>query len=55
MSGADALWGRDTMSGMGQDHLLGGSGNRLDTEVGYGLPVGARFVGTPRVGVRTSE
>ena len=27
----------------------------LDTEVGYGLPIGARFVGTPRVGLRTSE
>ena len=26
------------------------SGNRLDTEVGYGLPVGRRFVGTPRIG-----
>ena len=26
--------------------------NRLDGEVGYGLPVGSRFVGTPRVGVR---
>ena len=27
MSGADALWGRETMSGMGRDHLLGGGGN----------------------------
>ena len=43
------------MGGMGQNHPLGSSGNRLDTEVGYGLPIGARFVGTPRVGVRTSE
>ena len=55
MSGADALWGRESMGGMGQDRLLGGGGNRLDTEVGYGLPIGARFVGTPRVGLRTSE
>ena len=55
MSGAEALWGRESMGGMGQDHLLGGGGNRLDTEVGYGLPIGARFVGTPRAGVRTSE
>ena len=54
MSGAEALWGRETMGGMGQDQLLGGGGNRLDTEVGYGLPIGARFVGTPRVGLRTS-
>ena len=31
-----------------------GSGDRVDAEVGYGLPVGARFVGTPRVGLTTS-
>ena len=55
MSGANALWGRETMGGMGQYALYGGGGNRLDTEVGYGLPLGARFVGTPRMGVRTSE
>ena len=55
MSGAEALWGRESMGGMGQDRLMGGGGNRLDTEVGYGLPIGARFVGTPRAGVRTSE
>ena len=30
-------------------------GNRLDGEVGYGLPVGSRFVGTPRVGFSASE
>ena len=55
MSGAEALWGRESMGGMGQNQLLGGGGNRLDTEVGYGLPIGARFVGTPRAGIRTSE
>ena len=55
MSGAEALWGRESMGSMGQDRLLGRGGNRLDTEVGYGLPIGARFVGTPRVGLRTSE
>ena len=55
MSGAEALWGRETMGEMGQDHLLGGGGNRLETELGYGVPIGARFVGTPRVGLRTSE
>ena len=55
MSGAETLWGRESMGGMGQDRLLGGGGNRLDTELGYGLPIGARFVGTPRVGLRTSE
>ena len=52
-SGAEALWGRETMAGMGQGGLA--SGNRLDAEVGYGLPVGSRFVGTPRVGLSTSE
>ena len=55
MSGANALWGREKMGEMGQNHLLGSGGNRLDTEVGYGVPLGARFVGTPRVGVPTSE
>ena len=55
MSSADALWGRESMGGMGSDRLLGGGGNRLDTEVGDGLPMGARLVGTPRVGLRTSE
>ena len=55
MSGAHALWARETMGGMGQEHLFGGDGQRVDTEIGYGLPIGARFVGTPRAGVRTSE
>ena len=55
MNSTEALWGSASMGGMGQDRLLGGGGNRLDTEVGYGLPIGARFVGTPRVGLRTSE
>ena len=40
---------------MAQDPLMNGGGQRLDTEVGYGLPIGSRFVGTPRAGVRTSE
>ena len=31
------------------------TGGRLEAEVGYGLPIGTRFVGTPRVGVGTSE
>ena len=52
-SGAEAMWGRETMAGMANGGLA--SGNRLDGEVGYGLPVGSRFVGTPRVGVSTSE
>ena len=52
-SGAQALWGRETMGGMAHGRLA--QGNRLDGEVGYGLPVGNRFVGTPRVGFSTSE
>ena len=55
MSGAEALWGRESMAGMGNDPLMNGAGQRLDTEVGYGMPIGSRFVGTPRAGVRTSE
>ena len=51
-SGAEALWGRETMAGMAAGSLT--SGNRLDGEVGYGLPVGSRFVGTPRVGFSNS-
>ena len=41
------------MAGMAHGGLA--SGNRLDGEVGYGLPVGNRFVGTPRFGFSTSE
>ena len=52
--GAEALWGRETMAGMGAPGGLA-SGNRLDAELAYGLAVGSRFVGTPRVGLRTSE
>ncbi|MCY4633221.1 MAG: hypothetical protein OXG04_01715 [Acidobacteria bacterium] len=52
-SGAEALWGRETMTGMAHGGLA--QGNRLDGEVGYGLPVGSRLVGTPRVGFSTSE
>ena len=52
-SGAEALWGRQTMAGLAPGGVA--SGNRLDGEVGYGLPVGSRFVGRPRVGFSTSE
>ena len=52
-SGAEALWGRETMAGMA--HGSFSSGNRLDGEVGYGVPMGSRLVGTPRVGFSTSE
>ena len=52
-SGAEALWGRETMAGRAHGGLA--QGNRFDGEVGYGLPVGSRLVGTPRVGFSTSE
>ena len=52
-SGAQALWGRETMAGMTNGSVA--SGSRLDADVGYGLPVGSRFVGTPRFGLGTSE
>ena len=52
-SGAEALWGRETMAGLANGGLA--SGNRLEGEVGYGLPVSRRFVGTPTFGVGTSE
>ena len=52
-NGAEALWGQATMAGMASGGVA--SGNRLDGEVGYGLPVGSRFVGTPTFGVGTSE
>ena len=41
------------MAGVAHDGLAHGS--RLDGEVGYGLPVSNRFVGTPRVGFSSSE
>ena len=52
MGGAEALWGRETLAGMAHGGI--GQGKRLDGEVGYGLPVGGGFVGTPRVGFSTS-
>ena len=52
-SGAAALWGRETMAGLAPGGAA--QGRRLNGEVGYGLPVGLRFVGTPRVGFSTSE
>ena len=52
-SGAQALWGRETMAGMAHGGVA--QGNSLDAEVGYGLPVGSRLVGMPKLGLRTSE
>ncbi len=52
--GAEALWSNQMAYGM-SSHRMYGAGDRVDAEVGYGLPVGARFVGTPRVGLTTSR
>ena len=35
-------------------HQMSRSGGQVAAEVGYGPPMGARFVGTPRVGLTTS-
>ena len=53
MGGAEALWRSQMAYGMGS-HQMAGSGGQVDAEVGYGLPAG-RFVGTPSVGVGTSQ
>ena len=52
-SGAEALWGRETMGNLAHGGVPQSS--RLDGEVGYGLAVGKRLVGTPRVGFGASE
>ena len=52
-SGAEALWGRETMANLAHGGFANGS--RVDAEVGYGLAVGSHLVGTPRVGFTTSE
>ena len=51
--GARALWTRDSLAyGNGRGRPYGRS---LDGRIGYGLRHGGRFVGTPRIGVRSSE
>ena len=50
---AEALWGRDTMAGFNAAGFA--PGDRFLGEVGYGLPLGIRFVGTPRLSFGTSE
>ena len=52
-SGAEALWGRETLSGMARGGL-GAAGSRLNADIGYGMPVGRRLVGTPRLAVMAS-
>ena len=51
--GAQALWGRETMAGLGNGGFA--SASRLDADVGYGLPVGSPFVGTAGIDIGTSE
>ena len=48
--GAEALWDNQIAYGMGS-HQMYGAGGQVNAEVGYGLPVGARFVATPRFGL----
>ena len=52
-SGVEALWGRETMAGLAARGPA--SGSRFDADFGYGLPVGSRLVGTPSLGIGTSE
>ena len=52
-SGAEALWGRETLSGMARGGF-GAAGSRVNADLGYGMPVGRRLVGTPRLAVMTS-
>ena len=52
-SSTRALWGRDTMAGFNGAGV--GPGNRFSGELGYGLPLRARFVGTPSLGFEISE
>ena len=50
--GTEALWGRDTMTGLANGgHAAGGS---LAADLSYGMAVGGRLVGTPRIGFGTS-
>ena len=51
--GSEALWSGGPLS---QFEAYGGqaSAGRVDAELGYGVPVGRRFVGTPRVGFGSS-
>ena len=51
--GTQALWGRESMAGLASGGPA--TGGRLEAELGYGLPVGSRLVGTPRFGIGTSE
>ena len=50
--GTEALWGRDAMTGLANGgHAAAGS---LAADLSYGMAVGGRLVGTPRIGFGTS-
>ena len=53
MSGAEALWNRETMARLAPTSRAPGS--RVLADVGYGMAVGSRLVGTPKLGIVTSE
>ncbi len=52
-SGAGALWNRPTMAGMAPG--VPTSGQSLQAEFGYGLPIYRSLVVSPRIGIGTSE
>ena len=52
--GAEALWSGGPLRELAAYGSRASAG-RVDADVGYGLPVGSRFVGTPRVGFGSSE
>ena len=49
VQGSEGLWPGGPLSHVGRSGGTAAAG-RVDAEVGYGLPVGGRLVGTPRVG-----
>ena len=51
-SGAQALWGQETMAGVAPGGPA--AGGRLEAELGYGMPVGGRLVGMPSFGIGAS-
>ena len=53
VQGSEALWSGGPLSQFGSYGGQAAAG-RVDAELGYGLPVGRRFVGTPRVGFGSS-
>ena len=52
--GAEALWSGGRVSELAA-RSLHASGGRLIADLGYGMAVGNRFIGTPRIGFGASE